>query len=213
MASGLFDPTKLEQFKKNQLIELVLELQKEKEDLKKQQTYMEDVMTRVVQLERSHYLYEQYGRRESIEISGIPVNIEQDELENAVIEIYKEAKAEIHGRQLKRKDISACHRIGKNGVTIVRFVNRKAAYAGLYNAKNLKNSKLYNSDIFINNSFCREFKKYGYIIRKLKKNNLIDGYKVKQGVHQIKRLGHADFVEISHITDFEKYGLDGKQYM
>ena len=213
MASGLFDPTKLEQFKKNQLIELVLELQKEKEDLKKQQTCMENVMTRLVEIERSHYLYEQYGRRESIEITGIPVSIELTELENAVVNIYNEAKVEIHGWQLKREDISACHRIGKNGVTIVRFVNRKAAYAGLYNGKNLKNSKLYDSRIFINNSFCREFKKYGYFIRNLKKNNLIDGFKIKQGVHQIKRQGHADFVDISHISDFEKYGLDVKQYM
>ena len=145
-----------------------------------------------------------------MEISGIPSNIEQKDLENEVIQVFNEAKVRVHGRPLDPMDIAACHRIGKKNVTIVRFVNRKFAYAGLTSGKNLKGTKLYgeNSSIYINNSFCKEFSRYGYIIRKLQKLSLIAGYKVKNGVFLIKQNGTDNFKEVSHISDFEKYNID-----
>ena len=164
---------------------------------------------RVIALERSHYLYLQYGRRESIEITGIPEQVKQEDLEKEVEKIYNEIKVEVHGRQMNTSDISACHRVGKKGVTIVRFVNRKFATEGLFKGKNLKGTKLYgNIPIYINNSFCKEFKFYGYIIRKLKTRAQIDAYKIKNGVYQIKTLGNDNYVEVSHISDFNKYNLD-----
>ena len=207
--TSFFDEKKLAEFKKPHLVELVLELQKEKNNLlSQQQTKMKQMDDRLIELERSHYLYLQYGRRESIEISGIPSNIQQKELETEVIKIYNEARVKIHGRELTQMDIAACHRVGKRGDTIVRFVNRKFAMEGLYHGKNLKGSKLYDTPIYINNSFCREFKKYGYFIRKLKRKSLIAGYKIKNGVFQIRKEIDGEFVEISHISDFEKYALD-----
>ena len=165
---------------------MVLQLQKEKQELKEERDSIVDLNNRVVVLERSQYLYEQYGRRESIEITGIPTSVGQDALEDEVIKIYDEAKIEVFGRQLQESDISACHRIGKKGVTIVRFVNRKVAYAGLFNARNLLNSELYQNRIYINNSFCREFSKYGFYIRRLKATGRIAGYRVKNGVYHVK---------------------------
>ena len=206
--SELFDEDKLNSFKKNHLVSLILELQKEKIALRQQQE--SDLEKRVVTLERSQYLYEQYGRRESVEITGIPNDVEQKDLEQEVIHVFNEAKVKVHGRHLEPMDITACHRIGKKGVTIVRFVNRKFAHAGLTSGKNLKGTKLYgeNSSIYINNSFCKEFNRYGYLIRKLKKHSRITGYKVKNGVYFIK-LNEADsFQEISHVSDFGKYNLD-----
>ena len=154
-------------------------------------------------------MYEQYGRRECIEITGIPTDIAQEDLEEQVIKIYNEAKVEVHGRELNRFDISAYHRLGKKSVTIVKFVNRKCTYAGLSKGKNLKGSKLYgNSPIYINNSFCKEFNRFGFLIRKLKRSSHIAGYKVKNGVYQIKTVENGVFVEISHTSDFSKYNLD-----
>ena len=94
-----------------------MELQREKNVLPRQQESQSELADRVNELERSQYMYEQYGRRESVEITGIPANIIQE----------------------NHFDNSVCHRIGKK-VTIVRFVNRKFAYAGLSNGKNLKRS-------------------------------------------------------------------------
>ena len=214
MEEDLFDEKTLSDFKKPQLIKLIMELQKEKTDIKKQLADMKSMEDRMVTLERSHYLYLQYGRRESIEITGIPEQIQTKDLEKEVIKVYQEARVEIHGRQLDVSDISACHRVGKKGVTIVRFVNRKFAMQGLYKGKNLKGTKLYgNTPVYINNSFCKEFKFYGYIIRQLKNRSLIDSYKIRNGVYLIKTLGNLDFVEVSHITDFGKYNLDISSFL
>ena len=209
-----FDVKKLQSLKKNELIDIIKELKKEKDDLKadllEKRSGMEE---RLETLERSHFLYLQYGRRESVEIVGIPDTIEQKDLEKEVVKVYNAANIKVHGMPLTQKDISACHRIGRKGKTIVRFVNRKHAIEGLINGRNLKGKTLYGSTpIFINNSFCREFSYYGYVIRKLKWNNKIDGYKIKNGVYQVKLLGNVNFVEVSHISDFSKMNLDISDY-
>ena len=125
----MFDKKTLNEFRKDHLVELVLELQKEKNALMIQGETIKTLDDRVVQMERSQFLYEQYGRRESAEITGIPVNIGKDktdsyDLEAAVIDVWNEAGAKVHGNELTHDQIAACHRIGKKGITIVRFVNR-----------------------------------------------------------------------------------------
>ena len=68
---------------------------------------------------------EQYSRRESIIISGIPNCVQQGELEDVAIQIFQELDIRVgHG------DICAIHRLGKPNRryptrVIVRFVNRK----------------------------------------------------------------------------------------
>ena len=205
---SLFDPAKLNNFKKPELIEIIIALQKEKNDLATQKKEIATMNERITQLERSQYLYEQYGRRESVEFTGIPNSVQQNDLEDELINIFNEANVSVDGSQLTKKDITACHRIGKRGVTIVRFVNRKFAYQILRNGKNLKDSNLYNNRVYVNNSFCREYSKYGYFIRTLKKEHKIVGYKVRHGVHQIQLEEKGEFHEISHVSDFSKHGLD-----
>ena len=70
---------------------------------------------------------EQYSRRESVIISGIPNHVQQGELEDVTLGIFKELGINIH-----HSDISAIHRLGGNTTryptrVIVRFVNRKFA--------------------------------------------------------------------------------------
>ena len=204
----LFNPDVLDRMKKNELIDLILQLQTEKEEIREEQKKSGDLHKRVVELERSQFLYEQYGRRESIEISGIPTTVADDNLEDEVIKIYKTAKVEVFGRDLRKDDISACHRLGKKKeTTIVRFVNRKFAFAGLMNSKNLKDAKLYNNNVYINNSFCKEFSRYGFIIRRLKAQKKLFGYRVRHGVYQIQLEQNGNFFEVSHETDFAKHGI------
>ena len=215
-AKDIFDKKTLNEFKKEHLVELVLELQKEKKALMIQGDTIKNLNVKVIEIERSQFLYEQYGRRESINITGIPLNIgktKNEDLEAAVVNVYNEAGVKVHGKELTPDQISACHRIGKKGVTIVRFVNRKYAWAGLFNGKNLKGTNLYgDNQIYINNSFCREFQYYGYVIRNLKRNKLIDSYKVISGVFHIKTLGGDKYEEISHSSDFLKHKLDISAY-
>ena len=139
MAFVNFDENILKDFKKPQLIELIKSLKAENDNLKVNQVSVDD---RITELERSHYLYLQYGRRNSVEISGIPSTIETENLEDEVIKIYNTAGVKVHDRALTKFDIEAAHRIGRKGVTIVRFTNRKFAYQGLRCGRNLKGKNL-----------------------------------------------------------------------
>ena len=111
--TSLFDEKQLHSYKKDQLVELVMQLQKEKVDLQQQSEC--PLEKRVIAIERSQFLYEQYGRRESIEISGIPKDVQTKDLETEVIRIYNEAKVLVHEKPLEPLDIASCHRIGKKG--------------------------------------------------------------------------------------------------
>ena len=146
-ANTELDPVKLQRFEKDKLIERLLELKKEKDVLRKEMDATRTLAGRVTELVRSHYIYLQYGRRESIEITGIPEDVPQRELENEVINIYEEAHVVVDGQKLKKDHILACHRIGKRGVTIVHFGNREYASQGLFNGKNLKGTKLYGDNM------------------------------------------------------------------
>ena len=85
---------------KAQLIEIILKL---KGDLSKQHDdFVKLTNLRLYNLERSQYMYEQYGRRESLEITGIPETITDARLEDEVIEIMKEARVEVDDRPLKK---------------------------------------------------------------------------------------------------------------
>ena len=206
---SLFDAKTLNDFKKKELVELVMELQKEKKVLASQVSIIAGITDRVTELEKSHYLYLQYGRRSTIEITGIPANVDQKDLEGHVINIFKEANVKVHGNSLDHMDIEACHRIGKKNKVIARFTNRKFARESLYKSKNLKGTKLYGDQaIYINESLCKQFHYIGFVIRKLKRCEMIESYKIRNGVFSIK-IGENDrFEEISHVNDFRKNNLD-----
>ena len=93
---------------------------------------------------------DQYNRRKNTEIHRIPSDIGGDSLEDKVFEML----AETHIVATK-SDIEDCHRLGKNGSTIVRFVKRE-----FYNIlekkfdlqKNIDKSKLgfaYDTKIYV----------------------------------------------------------------
>merc|ERR1712168_940031 len=96
-ASVLFQTAHLEELDKDELIKLVMDLQHEKQELEEQ-------------LERNERV--EVSRAESVEITN------NDAVEEAgVVQLFNGAKVEVYGRQLKRKDVAACHRIGKRAVT------------------------------------------------------------------------------------------------
>ena len=151
----------------------------------------------------------QYSRRDSIEISGIPQTVQQKDLEGETIKILQAAKVQVHGNHADVMDIQACHRVGKKGATIVKFVNRKFARESLYCGRNLKGNKLYgaNSQIFINNSFCPEYKYLNYLVRKAKKDNLVFRWKVRNGITSVQMEDGSDFIEVTHKNDLITLGI------
>ena len=148
----------------------------------------------------------QYNRRESFEISGIPSNIPQERLEDVVIEIVKEAKVTVNRQPLKKTDIVACHRLGGKGTVICRVLNRKFSRQAIINSKNLEGSKRYDGNIFINSSFCPEFRYLNFVCRKAVRNKELFRYKVKNGVNMVQKLEGDDFVEIGLILDIQNLG-------
>ena len=77
---------------------------------------------RIVTLDSNHNMLEQYGRRNNIEITGIPNTVQDNELENKVIEIF-----DAIGVEANLADFEDCHRVGKSKnnfkKVIASFVN------------------------------------------------------------------------------------------
>ena len=149
----------------------------ENADLKKVFDLMSKHNDRLEKLEKEFNRNLQYQRRDTIEITGIPKTIPVEDLETEVIKIYNAAQVTVHGQSLRPLDIQACHRIGKKKeVTIVKFVSRKFAYGGLTNGKNLKDAGVYGegTNVYINNSFCDQYRHLNFLIRGIKKNKLIN---------------------------------------
>ena len=164
---------------------------------------------RLYHLERSHNMSLQYNRRESFEIAGIPTTVSSDALEDEVIEICKEAKVSVNRLPLKKNDIAAVHRLKDQKTTIVRVVNRKFSKEALYCSKNLRNSKRYGegTKIYINNSFCPEFKFLFYAIRKAARDGVINRWKIRNGVISIRMDEEDTFHEVGHVLDLENLGV------
>ena len=96
---------------------------------------------RIISLDKSQTKSEQYSRRNSIELSGIPNNIPEDNLEKVVIDICHDSDVKI-----EPKDIEGCHRLpvsrysrDSNKRVIVNFVNRKHPEAMLRNKRSISN--------------------------------------------------------------------------
>ena len=132
---------------------------------------------RIVSLESNHNMLEQYGRRNNIEITGIPDTVEDNELENKVIEISYAI-----GVEAKPAGFENCHRVGKSKnnskKVIARFVNRNVVKNALDERKQLKTNdktsiELQNAMIFLNENLTLENNKIAYHCRKLKPDGTI----------------------------------------
>ena len=102
------------------LKDIIIEnLQIENERLRNRVSYLNK---RIVTLDSNHNMLEQYGRRNNIEITGIPNTVQDNELENKVIEIF-----DAIGVEANSADFEDCHRVGKSKnnlkKVIARFVN------------------------------------------------------------------------------------------
>lgn len=225
MSQGDFDINNMTQeslaeLNSEQIVKLVLSLKDENDKLR---SSAEEVIAlkyeeRLEKIEREINLSNQYSRRDSIEISGVPMSVPDADVEKEVIKILKTAKAKMGGKFPVAHDIQASHRIGRKGKIICKFVNRKFAKSAVINSKNLKDV-LYkpNEDdegdeaeghkIYINESLCPEFGYLHYAVRNAKKKKELHAYKIRNGVMNIQKEENGRYVEISHVNDLGKYNL------
>ena len=71
-------------------------------------------------MERQCWANAQYPRHERVEMTGIPQSVPVSDLEKTFSKKFGESWDEVLG-----KDIDACHRVGKQGRVIVKFLKRK----------------------------------------------------------------------------------------
>ena len=88
---------------------IIKNLPVENECLRKKVNVLEN---KVLTLESEHISLEQYGRRNNIEITGIPDNVPNQILEEKVVDILNEISVDV-----SQKDIEACHRVGVSKIT------------------------------------------------------------------------------------------------
>ena len=111
-------------------------------------------------LNKSQAKSEQYSQHNNIELSGIPNDIPEDNLEKVVIDICHDSDVEI-----EPKDIEGCHRLpvfrysrDSNKRVTVKFVNRKHPEAMLRNKKSISNKDFshlnVHGKVFVSVSLC-----------------------------------------------------------
>ena len=103
---------------------------------------------------------EQYSRRETVELAGLPDNANDGELEDAVIKTFDEA-----GVKVTKRSFHAIHRLRNKKLVIAKLVNRRDALALLRNKKKLRElspdrkRKLKTNKAYVNESLCPSYKR------------------------------------------------------
>ena len=147
---------------------------------------------RIIDLERSSLDNSQYLRRVMIEISPVPLEISNDELEGLVCKALS-----LTGYKVSPDDLEACHRLKKQENVIIKFKSRKLKYNIINNRKIMKNkSKELNELKFSNNLYFSESMCAGnhgvfFKCRKLKKaRNIFNTWFFNNAINvQLNRIG------------------------
>ena len=172
----------------------------------------------IEETQRIAHSTDQYQRRNNIEISGIPLECDED-LKEVVIglcnSILKEPGKPTDDTDcdIGDYDIEACHRlksVNKDGIqnTIVRFVNRNVCDVLHDNKKRIKDVKMEQlgdtvKNIYINENLCRYYNDIGAKCRRLKKKGKILDTWTFKGLVKIK-LNDNSIKVIIHHNDLER---------
>ena len=146
---------------------------------------------------------EQYSRRESLVISGIPESISQNQykLEEKVISILG-----LIGLNITRKDISACHQLYKSpgsrfpAKVVVRFVNRKIVNYCLEHRNDLQEMAFQNLHLNLRfyQSLCPKNEESLRICNRLSRDNKIHSHFIRNGFVKIVEAENGRPVKVKH---------------
>ena len=156
---------------------------------------------------------QQYGRRNNLELSGIPSSVENKDLEEKVISVVK-----CIGVDVTPNEIEACHRLPKtdkngNKTTIIRFVNRKKCVDILQKRKKFKDLKLddksalglpADSMIFANENLSPYNSHLAWKCRKLKRGKKVFSTWFSNGTVIIRIFEEAKPIKIFHENELDE---------
>ena len=170
-------------------------------------TVSDTFKNRIISLERNCWSNEQYSRRECLEVSGIPEETTNDQLEDKVREVFDKIDSTVESR-----NIEACHWIKtKHGGrrVIIKLTKRKDADRIRKNKKKLKGTDLSSLNIrgpvYINDSLCRYYKSLWSKCKRLRDGNFIHSFWVTNGSIRIKVNESSEMQVITHICDLEEH--------
>ena len=162
---------------------------------------------RVIELEKSQAKAEHYSRRNNIEISGIHHEILDNNLEDKVIDICKDA-----GIEIGHMDIGGCYRLphsrnntGGTKRVIVKFLNRKRS-EDVLRLKKIISSR---SKVFISNSLCPYYRYLWGKCKELQRRGIFSQVFCLGAVVTIKVSENGPLVKIYHENDLKIYQSDG----
>ena len=160
----------------------------------------------IVTLERQCWSNAQYSKRETLEISGIPENIDDGELEGKVLTVLSKLDVNIDPA-----NVEACHWLKSNNKgkkAILKLSRRKDSDEIRRVRSKLKTTDLkpigITTPVYINDSLCFYYKKLWSKCKKLWTNKFIFGYWVSNGSIKIRISERSPVKVISHIVDLEK---------
>ena len=168
----------------------------------------EDIYDKFYDLEKYVSEIDQYSRRNNVEFRNIPENIGIDDIEKHIIKVLGSI-----GVTVVSYDIVAVHRLGKstankNRSVIVRFLNRKQAYACLKNSKKLSTSTIPSmKKIFITENLCPSNKNLFSYLYKLKKEYKIKSLWSYNDIVYFKKSDDTSerTIRVHHVEEVEDY--------
>ena len=167
------------------------------------------ITKRVEYLERIQMISQQYNRRESIELSGIPLTVNDNELEEKCVKIIQD----VTGRGIPEWQVHACHRLKNRNKVIIRFVTRKIPDRALHHRKYLKDIDKtkygldQNTQIYFNESLCPKMNYLFYKVRCAWKDQKLNSYNLWKGRLTVKIEENDEQILITHINDLFKLNL------
>ena len=189
-----------------ELAELRKSYNKLESDLAITKAVNESLRNQILTLERQCWSNAQYSRRETLEISGIPENIDDGELEGKVLTVLSKLDVNIDPA-----NVEACHWLKSNNKgkkAILKLSRRKDSDEIRRVRSKLKTTDLkpigITTPVYINDSLCFYYKKLWSKCKKLWTNKFIFGYWVSNGSIKIRISERSPVKVISHIVDLEK---------
>ena len=146
----------------------------------------------------------QYSRQECLEITGLPENTENGNLEDQTLQVLKEI-----GVNIDSKNVEVCHWIKTQGPkkVIIKFSEHKYTNKVSTKKKKLKRKNLtslgINKPIYINDSLCTYYKKLWAKCKKLCDNQVIHAFWISNGSIKLKVSETGNVHTVTHDVDLE----------
>ena len=152
---------------------IIKNLEEENERLRKRVSFLDK---KVISFESRQNMLEQYRRRNTLEITGIPDSVSQKDLENKVVDILNAI-----GVNVSNDDSEDCHRIGKSQNSSKKQLLHSPTeklLKTLYNRKKLKTINkaallMEKAMPFLNKNLSEENNNIAFLCRKLKQEGMI----------------------------------------